>query len=502
MNHMLMLPIVVPLISGGWLLFQHRLSLTAKRQISLASAVIGLCVALSLMAMAGDDSLRVYALGDWQAPIGITLLLDRLAALMLVTTAVLAALALLYACRGDDEAGPNFHALFQFQVMGLNGAFLTADLFNLFVFFEILLIASYALLVHGNTDSRIKAGMHYVLLNLVGSALFLIGISLLYGLLGSLNLADLAARIALVEPERAPLVAVAGFLLLVVFGLKAAILPVHFWLPSTYSAASGPVAALFAIMTKVGLYAIIRVMGLLFGSEAGPLVYLVQDWLWPMALLTLSIGVIGVLAARELKRLLAHLIVVSVGTMLAGIALGQAEGLAAALFYLVQGTWLAGALFLLADLIVRQRSQRGALQVAPAIKQPLLLGSLFFIGALGAVGLPPSPGFLAKLMLLQAVPESSRVLLWSVLLCGGFSLLVAFSRAGSQIFWHVLAEPVKAPSPLPAADVGRLTACILLLLCSVLVLVLAAPLSSYTKQTAQQLLNVVPYMRLIPGVTL
>lgn len=500
MINLLVVPVLLPLLAGSLLLIGHRLRLPPKRALSLAACWGLVPVALWLTLLAGDGQLRVYALGNWAAPFGIVLVLDRLAALMVLLCAVLAAFALLYACRGDDARGPNFHALFQFQLAGLNGAFLTGDLFNLFVFFEILLISSYALLVHGNAPGRVRAGLHYVVLNLLGSALFLIGVALLYGLLGTLNMADLAARVARAEPEIQPLLAAAGFILLVVFGLKAAILPLHFWLPRTYAAAPAPVAALFAIMTKVGLYAILRVFTLIFGSEAGALANLVGDWLWWLALATLAMGAVGALAARDLQRMFGYLVVVSVGTLLAGLSLGTVEGLAAALYYLLHTTLVSAGLFLLADLVVRQRGvMAGELAPAQPLRQPLLLGALFFAGAIAVVGLPPFSGFLGKLMLLQAVaPDQGGFVLWAVVLLGGLTMLIALSRAGSLVFWRGGTEP-PGEALAQRSDSVRLCACVALLACSPLMVLGAAPLRAYMQATAEQLLQLGPYLAIVAG---
>ncbi|HAO74186.1 MAG TPA: monovalent cation/H+ antiporter subunit D, partial [Pseudomonas sp.] len=479
---------------GALLLLCHRMGKPAKRILSLAATWALVPIAIWLLLLADDGQLRVYALGNWQAPFGIILMLDRLSALMLLVTAVLAGFAVLYACRGDDERGPNFHALYQFQLLGINGAFLTGDLFNLFVFFEILLISSYALLLHGHGQRRVRSGMHYVVLNLLGSSLFLIGVSMLYGLLGTLNMADLAGRVSAADPADAPLLAAAGYLLLVVFALKGAILPLYFWLPRAYASATAPVAALFAIMTKVGLYAIVRVFTLVFGSEAGTLSNMVEDWLWPLALLTLGAAVIGALAARNLQVLLAYLVVVSVGTLLAGVALGTDVGLAAALYYLVHSTLIAGGLFLLADLIARQRGELGTdLISAPALRQPLLLGSLFFMGAISVAGLPPFSGFLGKVMLLRAIDVGpDAVALWAVVLVGGLGMLIALSRAGSLVFWRPASEAVGQ-----AADPVRVIATLGLLLGSVVLVAIAAPLQAFVQATAAQLLDVAPYLQII-----
>jgi multicomponent K+:H+ antiporter subunit D len=238
-----------------------------SRRLGLASVLLGLLLSAVTVAQAAGGTLAVYRVGDWPAPYGIVLVVDRLSAMMLLLTSLVAAPVLWYASGGWDARGRHFHAMFQFQLMGLNGAFVTGDLFNLFVFFEVLLIASYVLMVHGQGGQRFKFGLHYVVLNLSASALFLIGVSLLYARTGTLNLADLALRVPLVQAPDAAVVKAAALVLLVVFGFKAALAPLSLWLPATYASATAPVAALFAIMTKVGVYAIVRVHGVVFGAE-------------------------------------------------------------------------------------------------------------------------------------------------------------------------------------------------------------------------------------------
>ena len=499
MNHLLILPILLPLFTGSLLLLAHRKGEPFKRTLSLLATWALVPLGVLLLQQANSGTLFVYQLGNWLPPFGIMLLLDRLSAMMLLVTAVLASFAILYASRGEDEKGPNFHALFQFQLAGINGAFLTGDLFNLFVFFEILLISSYALLLHGNSAQRVLAGIPYVVLNLLGSALFLIGVSMLYGLTGTLNLPDLAVRVAAADPADAPLLAAAGYLLLVVFGLKGAILPLYFWLPRAYAAAPAAVAALFAIMTKLGLYAIVRVFTLVFGSEAGVLDNMVLAWLWPLAMLTLAAGVLGALAARNLQMLLSYLVVVSVGTLLAGYGLGTEQGLSAALYYLLHSTLVAGGLFLLADLIARQRGEAGSeLVPAPALRQPLLLGALFFAGAISVAGLPPFSGFLGKVMLLQAAgPGNGALALWPVVLIGGLGMVITLSRAGSLVFWRT-GEATAEASAIPA-DALRLLAAFGLLLGSVLLVVAAQPVQAYVQATAAQLFDLGPYLQIIQG---
>lgn len=497
MNHVLILPILLPLFMGAILMCGFRLSDTLKRTLSVLSTWALLPIAICLVLLAERGEVQLYALGNWQAPFGIVLMLDRLNALMLLLSAVLAGFVVLYACRGEDRQGPNFHSLFQFQLLGINGAFLTGDLFNLFVFFEILLIASYSLLMQGNRAKQIKAGIHYVVLNLLGSSLFLIGVALLYGLLGTLNMADLAVKVADVEADRAPLVAAAGYLLLIVFGLKAAVLPLQFWLPNTYAAAPASVAALFAIMTKVGLYAIIRVFTLLYGSAAGELAGLAHTLLWWLALPTIALGALGVLAATRLQVLLGHLVVVSVGTLLAGFALGTPQALIASLYYLVHSTLVAGAFFLVAGLVVEQRGKAGGeLVKSQAVRQPLLLGSVFFIAAVSVAGLPPFSGFLGKLLLLRSAGFGlEAAFLWTVILVGGLVVLIGLSRAGSHLFWR----STQPAEPGEKVDGLRLLAVIGLLSGSLVLVVMAQPVLVYIQKTAVQLFDLAPYLALVTG---
>ncbi|ACE84849.1 monovalent cation/H+ antiporter subunit D [Cellvibrio japonicus] len=485
MNHLIIAPILLPLATAVLLILLTGRSLVLIRRLSLGSSALLLGLCTWLLLLASDGQIHLYDLGNWQPPFGILLVLDRLSALMLLVTAILAFFSLAYAVCGNDQPGDNLHGLVHFLLLGVNGAFLTGDLFNLFVFFEVLLIASYALLLHGRGPERARAGLHYVVINLAGSALFLIAVSALYGITGSLNMADLASKIANLDPADAPLAAAAGMLLLVVFGLKAAIAPLYFWLPRAYAAASAPVAALFAIMTKVGVYTIIRVYTLVFGNDAGALANLAWPWLWPLALVTLALGLVGALAARELRTQIAYLVVVSVGTLLAGVSLNSEAALSASLYYLVHSTFVCGALFLLADLILRQRGEcSDRITRGPRLRQPALLGGLFFVGAVSVIGLPPLSGFIGKLLLLSAADTGVAVIpLWVILLVGSLVTLMALSRSGSTFFWRTDAS--ESPTVV-AADKGALLAVVLLLGFSLLLSVAGAPLLDYTRALAQQ----------------
>ncbi len=494
MNHWLTAPILIPLLGGILQVFMGYAPLSLRRTLALTTTVLMLVAAVVLLILADDGSYRFYAFGNWQPPFGIVLVLDRLAALMLILTAVLGFFCHLFALGGADTGNRQFHALFLFQMMGLNIAFLTGDLFNLFVAFEVLLIASYGLLMHGGGTARTVPGLHYVVLNLVGSALFLISVGMIYSVTGTLNMADLALKVPQVTGENLQLVKAGGMMLLVVFALKAAIIPLCFWLPKAYARATAPVAALFAVMTKVGIYAILRVYLLVFGDGAGALANLGMDWLFPLALVTLAMGVIGALGADNLKTLVAWQVIISVGTLLAPVALGSAAGTSAALFYLLSTTWTVAGLFLVADLVASQRgSAADKIVTAPIMRHRTFLSVLFLIGAVAAAGLPPLGGFFAKLLILQsASPGPEMAWMWSVILIGSFFSVIAYSRAGSIVFWRTVDGHINEPQALGGSvsvAAGALVALSLVLMAA------AGPVSDYTDATADQLHNPVGYLQ-------
>jgi multicomponent K+:H+ antiporter subunit D len=507
-DHLPVLPVLLPMLTAVLLLLvgdgggagdahgNRRLLWT--RRIALASVLLGAVLAFRLVEQAASGTLTVYRLGDWPAPFGIVLVIDRLAAYMLALTAAVAVPVLFYASGGWDTRGRHFHALFQFQLMGLNGAFVTGDLFNLFVFFEVLLIASYVLMMHGLGRERLRTGVHYVVLNLSASALFLIGVALIYALTGTLNLADLALRVPRVTGPEAGLLQAGAWLLLVVFGFKAALMPLAMWLPATYAAASAPVAALFAIMTKVGVYAIVRVHGVVFGAEAGASAFTVQPLLLPLALATSVAGVLGALAARTLPRLVAWLTVTSVGTVLAAVGLFSAEAWSAALYYMANSTLVIAGLFLLSELVAAQRGPMAdRLEPCSPVAQPALLGLMLLLAAASTAGLPPLPGFIGKLMLLQAsAGHGAAVAVWAVVLGVGLLTMVGLARAGSVLFWSVRHD---LPGQSAGASPRLLAATLALLAMSVLMSAFAAPVQRYTQAAARQLQDRAAYAGAVLG---
>ncbi|SPJ23273.1 monovalent cation/H+ antiporter subunit D [Palleronia abyssalis] len=502
MSHWVIAPIILPAMLAAIIVLVARYHKVVQRTLSVSGLVALLGIATSLAWRAADGTVTIYQLGAWQAPFGIVLVADRLSTYMVLLTAILALLVSLYAIgSGWDRRGRHFHALFQFQIMGITGAFLTGDIFNLFVFFEVLLIASYGLVIHSGGAVRLRAGTQYVLYNLLGSTLFLFALGTLYAETGTLNMADLAQRVAMIDPAQSAAIRVAAVLLLLVFAVKAALVPLHFWLPSAYAEAPGPVAALFAIMTKVGAYAIIRVYTLIFPPSLSLTEGLHGTWLLPLALVSLALGMIGVLAAKRLDRLVAFSVVGSMGMVMTAIAMMTEDGMTAALYYIAHSTFATAALFLLVDLIQRGRRSHGTrLEAAPPMVGGPLIAGMFFVAAIGMTGLPPLSGFLGKLLILDAGFASPLIAwIWAAVLGSSLIAVLGFARAGSTVFWKSgevarglpeASEPAdESPPPVLAlAAVGSFVGLL------ALHTVFAGPITSYLGATSEQLFAPEPYI--------
>ena len=473
-----------------------------RRGISYISSILGLATAILYLISASSGQISVYNLGEWAAPFGIVLVLDQLSALMVVLTYALATAILWYASHEWDTRGRYFHAMFHFLLMGLCGAFLTGDLFNLFVFFEILLMASYVLLLHGQGKARFQLGIHYVTINLLASALFLIGLGIIYGSVGSLNMADVARLIPLLEPDQHKLAVAGGLLLFVVFGIKAAMLPVGFWLPKTYAVATTPVAAIFTIMTKVGIYAILRVNGTVFNDQLGQ--YFLTTYLLPIGLITSLYGVIGALASERLRRFVGFMVLSSVGTILVAIALMSTQAWAAGLYYLVHSTLIAASFYILCGWITSQRGEfKDHLKVAPKMKQEKAVAFTFFLIALMMAGLPPFSGFLGKVFILQATANTpAQGWIIGIVLVVSLLSILAFTRVGFILFWRATTPESDPTQPahiayqnLPERAPARNDKTIYVLLFGLMAYVVcAAPILNYTEKTAVQLKDRAVYM--------
>lgn len=514
-EHLPILPILLPLAFGALLLLaggrRRRLEAALALGGSLATLVAALALAVAVDGAEGSLSLT-YRLGDWPAAVAIVLVADRLAALMVLLATTLALVTSGFALVRWSRLGPYYSALTQFLLMGLNGAFLTGDLFNLFVFFEILLAASYGLLLHGSGERRVAAGLHYIVLNLAASLLFLIGVSAIFGVTGTLNMALLAERIPEASDGARGLLHAGAAILTVAFLVKAAAWPLGFWLPRAYDAAVPPAAAMFAIMTKVGIYAVLRFGLLLFGDEAGASAGFGRDWIFAIGGATLAVGVVGMLAVRDLGRMVGYSLLVSVGTLLGVVAFADAQALAGALLYLVISTLGAAAFFLLNGLIGPDEFED-----APTLEaydpeddglsgdedeRPILISAPigvlsggFLVCTLIVAGIPPLPGFLAKVAMLAPLlqgpagplPGAAPVMA-AIIIGSSLFALIALARAGIQIWW---AEPDRIPPAIRLGEAAPLGLLLVALLA--LTFVVEAPMG-FMQRTAAQLLAPDRYM--------
>ncbi len=507
MAHLILAPILLPLVSAAVLLLLGEQRRRLRSALGILASLAGLVVSIIILWRVDQTGrIAVYLASNWEAPIGIVLVADRLSALMLVLTSIVGVCAALHAQAAWSRVGVYFHPLFQVQLMGLSGAFLTGDLFNLFVFFEVMLAASYGLQLHGSGLPRVRSGLHYIAVNLLASALFLIGLAVLYGVLGTLNMADIAAKLPLVPTQDRGLLHAGVAILAVAFLIKAAIWPLNAWLVPAYTAATAPVAALFAVMTKVGIYTLLRLWTLFFSGDIGPSAHFGQSFLLYGGLATIMVGAIGMLTTLRIDRIASYAIMVSSGTLLAAIGMGTIAVTSAALFYMLSATVAVSALFLLVELIERigsnPTSTASALDLLPGEdtnlddEQAPLVGRVFpvsiavlalafMVCALLVAGLPPLSGFLAKLSLLTSVLDenvpATGWVFFGVLLVAGFAATVSFARAGIRNLW---ATGRRSAPPLNAAEAGAVVA---LLATCLLLTVFAEPVLRYTRATAEQL---------------
>lgn len=523
-EHLIIVPIVLPLAVAAALLFMRDQNKVAKAVLVLGTMMVLLAVSavlLVLTASAGENGwLGVYMLGNWSPIFGIVLVADRAAAVMLTLTTVLGAAAMCFASARWNGAGPHFHSLFLFLIAGVNGAFLTGDLFNLFVFFEIMLAASYGLLLHASTVAKVRAGLHYIAINLVASSVFLIGVSLIYGVTGTLNMAELAIRVPQIAAADRMLLEVGAAVLGTAFLIKAGMWPLCFWLPSAYSAAVSPVAAVFAILSKVGIYVVWRLSLLVFGFDTGPSAGLAQNWLLIGGMATLIFGSVGVMASQSLVRLTAYAVIVSSGTMLVAIGVGGVTVAAGAFYYMVGSTMALAALFMLVELIERGRiagadvlavtmeafgfEDEDTLPDENEIGVPIpgklaLLGISFIACTLLIAGLPPFSGFIAKFAILAGIIGihaggiGSQIagadwLAVALLIISGLAVLIAMLRSGINTFWATREDMT------PTISVAEITPITALIVACLALTIFAGPAMIYFEAAATELHNPVGYV--------
>lgn len=477
------LPIVIPLLAAGLALaFGRRPRLQAL--ISTAAIGIMFIASVALMVASHTSGPQVVNVGSWGAPVGISLVADRLSALMLAVSALVLLCVLLYSLAQGLADGPEgapltiYHPTYLVLAAGVANAYISGDLFNIYVGFEILLAASFVLLTLGGTGERIRAGSIYVVVSLVSSVLFLVGIAMIYAATGTVNLAHLSERLGQLP---ANIQFVLQGMLLIAFLIKAAVFPMSAWLPDSYPTAPAPVTAVFAgLLTKVGVYAIIRTQTLLFADSRMDTILLIA------AMVTMLVGIIGAVAQDDLKRLLSFTLVSHIGYMVFGVALSTHMGLSAAIFYVAHHITVQTALFLVAGLVERRSGTTSLEHLGGLAKLAPALGIVFFIPAMNLAGIPPMSGFLGKVGLVQAGVEAATPLAYAavvVSLLTSLLTLYAIAKAWNKAFWQPATDPlpdVRTPRSMfgPTAALAAV---------GVILAVVAGPLYSYTDDAATDL---------------
>ncbi|WP_377292168.1 monovalent cation/H+ antiporter subunit D [Rhizobium sp. SG2393] len=520
-NHLVILPILLPLIAAAAMIPISERSRTLKGLIGVGTTFVVFLVSVLLVRQAAAEGTApaVYLLGNWSSSFGIVLVADRLSALMLFLTSILALAAQVYGMAKWHTAGYHFHSLFLMLVAGLNGAYLTGDIFNLFVFFEMLLAASYGLLLHGSGPQRVRAGLHYIAINLAASSLFLIGIALLYGAAGTLNMASLALAFREADPANRLLLEAGAAAIGITFLVKAGMWPLCFWLPGAYSVATPPAAAIFAVLSKVGIYILLRLSLLVFGPAAGNSAGFGLTLIFYGGLATIAFGMIGVLASQAMGRLASYCVLVSSGTLLAAIGLGKPEVVGGALFYLVSSSLTLSAFFLLIELVERGRDAGADVlavtmeaygdaeddevqeEVGVAIPATVaVLGFCFSACGILIAGLPPLSGFLAKFAMLSSIlgPDARAVTpaSWAfvaLVIISGLAAMIAMSRAGIRTFWASIEGTV------PRVMVVEIMPVVMLLGICVLFSIQAAAAVGYMDDTARALTDPDRYINAVRG---
>lgn len=430
MNNLVIFPLLIPLVAGlSMILMRGRITL--QRWTAIVAVLITLGVSLFLTYTIKTDGIQILNLGGWQAPYGITLVADMLPGLLVIASSIVTLACLLYAFGSIGKEREKFY-VYPFVMLllcGVNGSFLTGDIFNLFVFFEVMLIASYVLLSLGSKKIQLRETIKYVIINIVSSSLFVVAISYLYSITGTLNMAHLSERVAFAGQDG--LITTVSLLFLIVFGLKAALF-LFFWLPGSYSAAPSAIAALFgALLTKVGIYAILRMFTLIFYHQPD-ITHTIMMW---MAALTMLLGAFGAIAYGDIRRIVAYNVIVSVGFIIFGLAISSESSLTGTLYYLLHDMLAKALLYILAGAIISIADTDKLIDIPGLIRYRPLLGWLFLLAALAIAGIPPLSGFAGKVMILQGGVGGGYYTLTVIGLLTSLLVLYSLMKVFSNSFW-------------------------------------------------------------------
>ncbi|MDM5321303.1 Na+/H+ antiporter subunit D [Bacillus altitudinis] len=431
MNNLVILPILIPLLAATLLIFMNK-NIMLSRGFSVFASLSAIVCNVYLVQTIFTNGIQTLYLGGWKAPFGIALVADQFAALLVLTASVVGLVTVLFSFQtiGKEKERLFYYSGVQFLLAGVSGAFLTGDIFNLFVFFELLLMASYMLIVLGGSKPQLRESLKYIVFNIISSALFIVGVACLYAVTGTLNMADLSVKIA--ESGQTGLITVISILFMIVFGLKAGIFPLYFWLPGSYHAPPAAISALFgALLTKVGLYAIARVFTLIFIHDTG-FTHTLMAWL---AALTVIFGVIGSIAYSDVQKIVIYNIVTAVGVILFGIAANTPASLQGAIYYLIHDMVIKGALFMLAGALFMYAGTNHLKKMGGLIQSHPLLGWMFFISALSLAGIPPLSGFVGKLKIVEGGFSAGYMTFSILVLLSSLLVLYSIMRIFTLAFW-------------------------------------------------------------------
>jgi len=496
MNALLIMPIVLPLLFGVLLLlfWQHRF---LQRSLALISGLAQLGVAIALLTRVWGGDVYAVSLGNWPAPFGIVLVVDLLSAIMLFMGTLIGVVMTVYsfASMDSERASFGFYPIFNLLMMGVNGSFLTGDVFNLYVWFEVMLMSSFILLALGGERKQMEGAIKYVTLNLFASALFLAAVGILYGKVGTLNMADIAVKLGEIEDPR--MISTIGMLFLVAFGIKAAVFPLFFWLPASYHTPPITVTAIYAgLLTKVGVYTLIRFFTLIFNQEIG----FTHQLLMVMAAFTMVSGVLGAAAHYEVRRLLAFHIISQIGYMIMGLALYTPLAIGGAVFYIAHNMVAKTNLFLISGVVNRLRGHYDLKKLGGLYAAYPWLAILFLISAMGLAGVPPLSGFFGKLTLVLAAVEQGRWIMVTVALFTGLLTLYSMTKIWAEGYWKKAPEEPAAIEPLVGSErLFLMLPVVVLALGTVLMGAFAGVLIDLALRTGEQLLAPAAYIEAVLG---
>ncbi|GEK34685.1 Na+/H+ antiporter subunit D [Kurthia sibirica] len=431
MTNFLLLPIILPFLTAILLMFAPK-NIIYQRTLTMIGLIITTGCSLALIQIVHTSGIQVVTFGNWPAPFGISMVADMVAVLLITTSVIITLFTVVYSFKSIGIAREKFfyYPGVLLMLTGVNGAFMTGDIFNLFVFFEVLLMASYLLSVIGGEKKQLRESMKYILVNVVSSALFVITVALLYSVVGTLNMADISVKIA--EINQPGIITTIGILFLVVFGLKAAIFPLFFWLPSSYAAPPVPVLALFgALLTKVGVYAIMRTYTLFFVHDIG----YTHMILLVLSVLTILAGCIGALSTFNVKNIIIYNIVIAVGVILFGVAQMNDTSMIGAMYYLVHDMLIKAALFFLVGIMIFLTGTENLRKMGGMMRSYPSLAWTYLIAAFGLAGIPPLSGFIGKMLIVKGGFEADHI--WSSIwiLLSSLVVLLSVIRIFIYGFW-------------------------------------------------------------------